>query len=254
VSFPLLRRRHQRSNLVRSAARRTRTDRWCHYAPPSVPSRPFAPALRPVARGGPSPSSPSSSSPPTRAGLRWRPLRPILALVFVSLLGAACSSGSGSSTTTTTSAPTTTSTTSTTGSTSQAGSLPAGTQQTAVGPGGQRVVVSATKANSQGRIVGGPPGSWIVGFVVTNTGTASFAWDPSSQVTVIDTSGGRLAPVAQQNASFRSSPSFGAPTTIAAGRTLRPIIPFSFPAGATPTTAVVAPFGPSGPSLRWTIS
>ncbi len=197
----------------------------------------------------------SARATPTGSGhsrrlLTGRWARPAVVLALVSLLGAACSSGSGSTATTTT----TTTSASASSSTNVPGSLAAGTPQTAVGPAGQKLVLSATRALHEGPVFGGPPGSWGVGFVVTNTGSAPVSWNPRSQITFVDSQGGDHNPVAQQSSSFRNSTAFGAPTTIAVGQTLRPILPFSLPTNATPTTAVAAPFGPSGPTLRWTIS
>lgn len=101
--------------------------------------------------------------------------------------------------------------------------------------------------------MGGPPGSWLVGFIVTNAGTVPFSWDSGSQVIVIDSEGRSHDPVPPASLKFRTSATIGA-ATIAAAQTLRPILVFVLPATATPTTAVVAPFGPTGPKLRWSIS
>ena len=172
---------------------------------------------------------------------------------LVAIVGANCgSSGPTSSSGTTSSAPqastTTTTSTTTNVSTSVAqGSPPFGSAQTVTSPSGQKVTGTAGKPGPIGYSVGGPPGSWAMGFSVGNPGPGTFAWNPSAQVTMVDSSGKNNTPRVATTATTTT----GKPTTIAVGQKLAVLLIFVLTPGAHPKSVTFAPFGTSVALTQW---
>jgi len=179
--------------------------------------------------------------------------RPASACVIglVVIIGASCSSGgSNASSGTTSSAPhATSSTTSPITSTSTTASSTSrfGTHQTATGPAGQQLTVTAGKPVHTGYSVGGPPGSWAMGFIVKNLGPGTFGWNPSTQVTLVDSSGKSNAP----RVTATATATLGKPVTVAVGQQIPVLLVFVLGPGAQPETASFSPFGTSVAPIKW---
>jgi hypothetical protein len=109
------------------------------------------------------------------------------------------------------------------------------------------VTATAGKPAPIGYTVGGPPGSWVVGFIVTNVGPGTFGWVPSAQVTLIDSSGRVNSPQVETTATTAT----GKPAMIAVGQQLRALLIFVLAPGAKPKTANFAPFGTSVAPTQW---
>jgi hypothetical protein len=170
---------------------------------------------------------------------------------LVALVGASCSSGgsdaSNQQSTTTAPAPTTTAAGSPT--TTAQNAVSTGTHQTTSSPSGEKLSVVAGTPEHVGASVGGPPGSWEMGFVVENTGTNAYPLAPRAQVTMVASSGTSYPPALDQV----NTAGTGAPTTVAAGQQARVLLVFALPSGTTPTSVVFVPFGTSVAPLRWTV-
>ncbi len=167
----------------------------------------------------------------------------ISSLPLMALVTTACSS-SGTTTSTTTSSggiPTTAAAPTTT----LPGTLGPGTPQTATGPSAQKITATPTNATHHGALVGGPPGSWVVGLVVSNGGPGPFTSTPSTQVALVSASGQQYHPVSG------TTPQTGGPTALPVGGQVRMLLFFTLPDGGTPTAVVFTPFGTAAPALRW---
>jgi len=173
-------------------------------------------------------------------------------VALVVLIGTSCSSGGtapqdqhGPTTTTTTTTTTTAASTTTTSGVAASG----GTTQSATGPSGQMLTITAGDPQHQGASLGGPPGSWALGLIVKNVGPGAYQLDPASQVTVVAGSGTSYA----HTVGAAATATTGRPTTLAAGQEVRDLLIFVLPSGSTPKTVVVAPFGPTAAALHWTV-
>lgn len=98
-----------------------------------------------------------------------------------------------------------------------------------------------------GYSVGGPPGSWAMGFIVKNLGPATFGWNPSAQVTLVDSSGNSNAP----RVAATATATLGKPVTVAVGQQIAVLLVFVLSPGAQPKIASFSPFGPSIAPLEW---
>src|ERR1019366_5652485 len=87
---------------------------------------------------------------------------------LVAISGVSCSSNGTASPKPTTPQVHHGATTSTSPTTTVSGEVSAGHTQTATGPAGQRLRVTAGVPQKNGVAVGGPVGSWVMGFVVEN--------------------------------------------------------------------------------------
>jgi hypothetical protein len=170
---------------------------------------------------------------------------------LVVIIGASCSSnGSSASNGTASSAPHASSSTTspiTSTSTTAAGTSEFGTAQTATGPAGQQLTVTAGKPVHTGYAVGGPPGSWAMGVIVKNLGPGPFGWNPSAQVTLVDSSGRSNAPRVAATATATT----GKPVTVAVGQQIPVLLIFVLGPGAQPRSASFSPFGTSVAPLEW---
>lgn len=127
-------------------------------------------------------------------------------------------------------------------STSVASESSIGSQQTATDPSGQKVTATATKPDHTGQGLGGPPGSWAMGLTVENIGPGDYQPAPASQVILTDAAGKSYRPVGVTPAT----------APLAVGQQARVLLYFALAPGATPRAVDFAPFGSSGPSVRWT--
>ncbi len=166
-------------------------------------------------------------------------------IALVALLAAGCSSGGQSAPTTAVTVPHVTTTSAST--TTVPGEIAVGHAQTTTGPGGQQLSVTAGQPQRDGVAVGGPVGSWEMGFILTNDGPGTFASDPASQVALMDNKGKSYAPIPE------STPTTGQAATMASGQQLRILLYFELAKGATPASVSYAPFGPSVAAIRWSI-
>ena len=183
----------------------------------------------------------SSETTTDRAAAPWRVA--CLGLVAVmAIVGASCSSNGA---TTPGTAQTTTTTTAVASATTVAGAPSVGTAATATGPGRQELQVTAGKPTHTGALIGGPAGSWLLGFILTNSGPAPFDSVPASQITIVDSAGKTHAPIAG------NLPTTGKPTTLAVGQQVRMLLLFELAPGATPVTIGFAPFGSSVAPIHW---
>jgi hypothetical protein len=171
---------------------------------------------------------------------------------LVAIIGASCSSnGSNASSGTTSSAPHATS--STTSSTTSVSTTTApntsrfGSAQTVTGPTGQQLTATAGKPEPSGYSVGGPPGSWAMGFIVKNLGPGTFAWNPSAQVTLVDSSAKSNAPQVAATATATT----GKPVTVAVGQQIPVLLVFVLTPRTQPKTATFSPFGTSVAPTQW---
>jgi hypothetical protein len=109
------------------------------------------------------------------------------------------------------------------------------------------ITAVAGKPGHTGAELGGPPGSWYMGLIVTNVGPGTFQSVPATQVSLVLTNGKSYAPKPLVSATT------GEPATMAAGQQLRIILIFVLPKGAQPQTALYAPFGPGVAPLKWSL-
>ncbi len=116
-----------------------------------------------------------------------------------------------------------------------------------MGPGGQKVTVLVGDPGHLGYEVGGPPGSWEMGLIITNQGPGPFPSDPSTQLALVDGAGKAYAPKAGVTTTT------GKAQTVAAGQRAETLLIIVLPAGTKPTAVTYTPFGTSGPTLRWTV-
>ena len=175
-----------------------------------------------------------------------RRMRSAWVIALMAIAGASCATNATTATHGTTAPPATT--TVTTGvSTTTHSAVSVGHAQTATGPTGQSLTVTAGKPEPIGYSVGGPPGSWVVGFILTDVGPGTFGWVPSAQVTLIDSSGRVNSPQVETAATTAT----GKPAIVAVGQQLRALLIFVLAPGAHPKTASFSPFGTSVAPTQW---
>jgi hypothetical protein len=168
----------------------------------------------------------------------------------MAIIAASCSSNSASNETTssipqatTTTTPPATGVSTTTAQNAQS----FGHIQTVTGPAGQKLTAIAGTPQHIGYSVGGPPGSWAMGFTIKNLGPGTFGWDPSAQVTLADSSGRVSSP----QVSAAAVTTTGKPATLAVGQQLPVLLVFVLGSGAQPKTASFSPFGTSVAPVKW---
>jgi hypothetical protein len=187
--------------------------------------------------------------PPSAPARHHRRIALAALLALVASIAAGCSSGGSTSggrhSTTTAPATSSPSTGGVSSTTPPAGVAAPGTKLPASSSSGQQVVISATRAAHEGVIFGGPPGSWAVGFEVTNMGPGPFASDPPRQIVLLDRAGDSYVPL-----QIKTSPD-SAPTTLASGQQMSMILVFVLPSSGQPAITELTPFAPSGPTLKW---
>jgi hypothetical protein len=169
-------------------------------------------------------------------------------VALMAIAGASCATNAATASHgTTTPAPPATTTATTGVSTSTHSAVSVGHAQTATSPTGQSLTVTAGKPEPVGYSVGGPPGSWVVGFILTDVGPGTFGWVPSAQVTLVDSSGRVNSPQVETTATTAT----GKPAIVAVGQQLRVLLIFVLATGAHPKTASFAPFGTSVAPTQW---
>jgi hypothetical protein len=84
-----------------------------------------------------------------------------------------------------------------------------------------------------------------LGFILTNSGPGQFNSIPASQITMVDSAGKTLSPIAG------NLPTTGKPTTLAVGGQVRMLLFFELSPGATAVTIGFAPFGSSVAPIHW---
>ena len=208
---------------------------------PSGGPREYAPSMRRLTYRDILPSRrPSMTETPARSLIRR--LVGAFAAGLVGFVGVSCSSNGATSPGRGGTPSTAISTTTTTDSGPSVGSL-----QTAMNPAGEKVSAVAGMPQATGEALGGPKGSWVMGFVVDNIGPSDFQLTPSSQVSVVDDTGRTYAAVAGRTTTT------GQPTSVAVGRQVQTLLYFLLAPGAKPRTVDFAPFGSSVPPLRWRV-
>jgi hypothetical protein len=86
-----------------------------------------------------------------------------------------------------------------------------------------------------------------MGIIVKNLGPGSFEWNPSAQVTLVDSSGSSNPP----RVSATATATLGEPLTVAVGQRIAVLLIFVLGSGAQPKTATFSPFGTSVAPLEW---
>lgn len=160
--------------------------------------------------------------------------------VLAAWILAGCSSGP--STTAPSSAPSTAPSATAAPATTVPGAAAPGTKLAVPVPAGGSVEISATRAQQDGVMFGGPSGSWDTGIEVYNTGGVPYAFDPATQVVVVDSAGRRRTPLATATAQAVS---------VQGGQSSGRIVVFVLPAHVTPVTTELIPMPGSGAPLVW---
>jgi hypothetical protein len=168
-------------------------------------------------------------------------------IALMAIVGASCATNATTASHRTTAPAPPATTTATTGVSTTTRAVSVGHAQTTTGPTGQSLTVTAGKPEPIGYSVGGPPGSWVVGFILTDVGPGTFGWVPSAQVTLIDSSGRVNSPQVETAATTAT----GKPAIVAVGQQLRALLIFVLAPGAHPKTASFSPFGTSVAPTQW---